>query len=684
LTAASGSGRAGHRLFAGATALALVPRVVQVLLMSDVTVNPHWSHPVMDAAAFDDMARGLLAGTWPTAEPFFTAPLYPFVLGALYAVFGAGAMLPVLLVHALVSALGAGFAALTARRLWGERAGWLAGAIYALLWTSIFFAAELVAVSFTVTLLLLAVWLLLRADAGARGGFFGAGVALGAACLARPNLLVLAPLWLWFAARPGGGRWRVRRSLPFAVGLALAILPATAYNVLRGGAPVVIANSGGVNFYIGNNPEADGASVVLPGIPPSRLDMVQNLDRAAERETGRLLDPAAVDRHFLRKGLAFWAEQPGRGLALQLRKLGLVVGMHERSNNKHLYFWRDRSALLRWPLWLGFTPVLLLAALGFWRRDLAPDVRRLLLGSGVVFAVTLAVFFVNGRFRLPLVALLVVPAAGGIDWLWRLRRARRWDVSRAAVAGVLALAAVSIVPDLVTYSPRAGFGDPAIWYTLGQGYEANGDRERAIQSYRQALRQQQARPQPTFGLIEEPLYSSLGDLLTLSGRLREAQLLYASWVGTNPRSAAAHVRLGDLLLKAGQIDDAANEFTTVLKRDPEQRDARLGLAWVQLYRGESAPALAAFEALHRAEPNAYALFGAGLALIQLERIDEAIRTFREVLVVDPGYWQAWGNLGDLYARQGQPDKAAEAFRKVLEANPQDQTAREWLQAHPGR
>lgn len=668
-------------MFWGVTALAFALRAAQVMLMSNPAVNPHWLRPIADAAMYDTMARGLLTGAWPPPEPFFSAPLYPYVLGGLYALFGPGEVLPVLLVQALISALGAGFAALVAQRLWSPRAGWLAGVLFAVLWTSIFFAAELLAVSLTVTLLLFALWLVLRADPDARLGYLWAGLALGLACLARPNLLLLAPVWLWFVVHHRGVGWRSPRWAWLAVGVVVAILPATVHNLTRGGAPVLITNSGGVNFYIGNNPAADGASVSLPDIPPARQDMAQNLTRAAEQETGRLMGPAAVDRHFLRKGLSFWTAHPGDAMALQLRKLGLVVGMHERSNTKHLYFWRDRSPLLRLPLWLGFTPVLLLAVIGFWRRDLDPGARFLLLGSAVAFALTLALFFVNGRFRLPLLAMLVIPAAGGLDWLWAAWRQRRWALPRAAAIAVMTAALVSVTPDLLAYSPRAGLGDPAIWYSLGQSYQAIGDDSRAITAYRRALAQQHAAPQPHFERIAEPLHTSLGDLLTRNGRIAEAQQLYASWARTDPRALEPRVRLGDSLLQTGNIDAATEQFAAVLRADPDNPQARLGMAWSDLYRGHAERAHAAFEEVHRADPNPHALFGSGLALMQAERLDEAVRAFREVLVLEPGYWQAWGNLADILDRQGKLEEAAEAFRNVLQANPGDQVARQWLRQH---
>ena len=130
-------------IFITVTLTAVLVRVVYILQMADPAVNPYFAQPILDAAVHHRWAQEILAGTWPPAEPFFRAPLYPIILAGLYAIFGAANPLPVQLVHALVSALGAGLAALCAHRIWGERAAWFAGMGYAILWPSIFFSGEL-------------------------------------------------------------------------------------------------------------------------------------------------------------------------------------------------------------------------------------------------------------------------------------------------------------------------------------------------------------------------------------------------------------------------------------------------------------------------------------------------------------------------------------------------------------
>ena len=62
---------------------------------------------------------------------------------------------------------------------------------------------------------------------------------------------------------------------------------------------------------------------------------------------------------------------------------------------------------------------------------------------------------------------------------------------------------------------------------------------------------------------------------------------------------------------------------------------------------------------------AYAAFRADMLLI-------AVEGFREVLRIDPGFIDAYNNLGIIYARQGRTDDAAAVLKEGLERAPEDQ------------
>jgi len=677
-----------RRMFWTVLVLALVLRVAHVLVMTDLERNPLFTTPIMDCAMHKMWAQGVLDGSWPGAVPFFRAPLYIYFLAGLQAVFGAENRLPIQLVHALISALGAGLIALLAARFWSRRAGWLAGLIFACTWTSIYFAGELLIVTLSTTLNLLLVWLLFRGEETqppqppGLTTLFLCGLVWGLSAIARPNVLVLGPIIVWYLMRYRRMPLRSYGWLVLAGGLLLPILPVTAHNVFRGGDSVLIASQGGVNFYIGNNRFSDGRTAYVPGTRPTWQGGFDDVNAMAVQETGRELRPSEVDRHYWQKGLRFWTEESHHAWGLYAHKLRLLFASGERSNNKNIYFWRDRSPLLRWPIWLGWATILLLAVLGFYRRDLRPGRRFLLLGSVILYAASVYIFFINARFRLPILALLAVAAGGGLDLLVTAVQSRRWPERwhGPVLAGLLFLFAV--VPDGLSFSENKKESDPFSWYTIGNGYVRTGRLDEARQAYRQAVVITRERPQPHHVWIEEPLYTAYNEVLKEMGRAAEALRHCRQWVEARPENVDAQVLLGDHLLQLGRADEAAAHFEVALRNAPDHFGARLGFAWILLQNGDAGAAVRRFEQLRREqENNVQAIFGSGLAYIQRQRWREAEMAFLKVLELQPGYWQALGNLAGLYDQTGHLDRAREAYRRLLVLRPDDERASQWLADH---
>ena len=94
-------------------------------------------------------------------------------------------------------------------------------------------------------------------------------MALGLSAIARPNVLLFGPaivVWLAIVHR----REALRALIYVAcvtTGCLLVILPITIRNYVVGKDVALIATQGGVNFYIGNNPQADGRTAIVPGTP---------------------------------------------------------------------------------------------------------------------------------------------------------------------------------------------------------------------------------------------------------------------------------------------------------------------------------------------------------------------------------------------------------------------------------
>jgi len=664
------------RMFWIVTGVAFALRFVHLWFMR---ANPLFEQPIMDAGVHDRWARGLLAGTWPGPEPFFRAPLYPYCLAGLYWLFDASRF-PVQLVHGLTSALGAGLTALSAARIWDRRVGYMAGLLLATLWTSIYFSGELLIVTLPITLNLLWLWLLLReGETNVLRRLVVVGLVIGLSAIARPNILVVLPVVVWYA-------WHVLKPRPIGwlglvMALALPVIPVTVSNAVRGGDSVLIASQGGVNFFIGNNAESDGRTAIVPGTRPTWQEGFEDAIAMAEQAESRELKPSEVDRHYLRRGLTFITEEPGKAAELFWRKLTMLMGAGERSNNKFIYAWREWSPLLKLPLLAGWPLLLFLGVLGWSRRDGATGSRALLLGVCIAYCVSILLFFVNARFRLPVAAIMAIPAGAGLDALVTAIRNRRWSHGLIGLAVALVLTAFSL-SDFRDFKEHRTDINPYYHFTLGNAYISRGENRNAIRAYNEALAIERRQPNRHFGLVRDNLYQALGDALIADDRREEALETSGHWVAASPNSLEARLKYGDLLLSSNRVDEAAVQFDIVLRTAPDNVLARLGSAWVLFREGECGTALRRFEAIHRSGESSQALFGAGLCLMTLERDREAEQSFKGVLRLSPGYWQALGNLAEIYQRTDRMAEARDAYQRLLRFNPADERARRWLVEHP--
>ena len=639
-----------RRLFWMVTGAALILRTAHILLMRD---NPLFDHPAMDAAIYDRWARGLAEGAWPFAAPFCRAPLFPLILGGLYGLFDA-ARLPVQLALGSISALGAGFSGLAAARIWGRRSGYCAGLLHATLWTSIYFSAELLPAALTATLVAAALWLLLDRDQGVPAGgrrLAAEGGVLGLAAIAKPAVLIVLPALLWHLARrsetrPGRGAWAA-----LALGILLPILPVTAVNVLRGGDAVLIASGGGIDFHIGNNALSDGSSALVPGAGLAGAGGCRDAAGGAEQIVGGESKPSAVDRHYLREGIRFWLREPEAALKLYGRKLRMLLGAGERSRDKFIHPWREWSPLLRLPVWPGWTAMLALAVVGIRRRWTGAETRGLLTGFAGFYALSILLFCVNARMRLPLAAMMTIPAGAGLEALWIAVRRRRLEVPKAALAAAAVLGILSFA-DLMSFDRHRAQDNPFHHYMLGEARAAAGEAAEAEREYRLALDLRRGHPQARFDAVEEDLYAGLAAALAEQGKSREALEVHQRWVRRLPGTIEGRLGLGAALLAAGRIDDAAAQFEITLRSVPDDPRARLGYAWIQYHNGNLGAALRTFRSLDREKPDHRARFGVGLCLMKQKRFRQAERAFRDALELRPGDPEILERLEDIREKTG--------------------------------
>jgi Tfp pilus assembly protein PilF len=651
---------------AGIFLLALLVRVIYILQQR---ANPQFASPLLDPAYHDQWAWQLATGTWKPEGPFFRAPLYPLFLAAIYRVVGHD-YLAARLAQAVLGSLSCVLTYAIGARLFSRTVGRLAGLGAALYGTVIHFDGELQIPVLLLFLVLAFFYALLRAlgeaaGEGRRAGRWSAlaGALFGLAIITNPPVAVFLPALVWVF-------WdRLRRGFPpravVAFGVLALIPPAivTAYNATAGHDFVVVASQGGVNFYIGNNPESDGHTAVVPGTRPDwwggRFDTI----KLAERELGRTLKDSEVSRYWFRKGLAFAAGQPLQWIGLTARKFALFWSAVEIGNNESIPHVDSYASIMRLPF-LGFG---LAAPLGLAGIALALRRRRreaiLPLAWIVLFMAGVIVFFVNARYRIPVLPFLLIFAAYAVVEGWACwRRGERRGLAVPAILGLLALLAVN-VPAIGHREniAQARFADAVAWRQKGNLAEA----ERAL---RDAVRLDP-------NLAEAR--TNLANLLTERGETGDALRAYQQAIAAAPGNARGYANLASFYLDAGKTAAAESTVTRGLAIDPDNSEALRILGVVREQRGDLAGAREAY--LHalrftrerpRLENNL-----AGLAMRE-GRMDEAEQRLRTAVELEPKYALAWSNLGGLYANTGRLPQAAEALQRAAELQPNAPPA--WL------
>ena len=439
--------------------------------LTELSRLPLFDRPTVDAALYLDAARTWAQGGLPPV--FFKPPLYPALLAALWHFCGDQFLL-LRLLGAVAGTATCGLVWWIARRWFGPRIALVAGLLYALHRTAVYFEGELLELGVATLLHVGSLALLLRAGspgAGRRSAVV-AGLGLGIASLARPTLLVFAIAALVWLGR--------RRALPLLAGIALGVAPVTLHNAVRGHDFVLVASNFGLNYYLGNNPRADGRSAAADDLPANPGAAERAARTLAETARGRPLRPSEVSAYWFRRGLAFDAAEPLQAAGLALRKLFFAWNAAEISDND------DLDGLARHLHWLGHLPVgtWLLAPLGLAGLILAPRRRAVGLGKLYVFShvASLLPFFVVARFRLPWMPVLAIFAAWTIVEL--LERLRHTHAGRLQVAAVVAIAGLAC--SVPAFGVRAPI-DFDFEYKLAYAYQQEGQIDTAIATYRAAV-----------------------------------------------------------------------------------------------------------------------------------------------------------------------------------------------------
>ncbi|MCZ6727018.1 MAG: tetratricopeptide repeat protein [Acidobacteria bacterium] len=613
-----------------------------------------------DAAGYHAWAQRLALGDWLGSEVFYQAPLYPYSLAVVYSILGE--LWAPRIVQALLGALACSLLALAGQRLFSARAGLIAGLALAVYPTAIFFDGLIQKSVLDNLLLCLLLWLLSRSMARPQPGPVGlwTGMTLAALMLSRENALVfLPPIVLWLALDARLARRQRMTAVAWLLGgMALLLAPVAVRNHAMGGGFHLTTSQFGPNFYIGNHAGASGVYQPLRygrgGVDYERLDAT-NL---AQEATGRTLSPGEVSNYWRGRAFEFIREQPGAWLRLMGRKIALVWNAAEVEDTEDQTTYARSSLVLRPALVFHFGVVAPLGFLGIWLTRHRWRELWLLYGMIAVYSSSVALFFVLGRYRYPLVPLLLLFAGAGLAQITSVvRSATRAELATAAAV----LVGTVMLTNLPIYDVSRSVVTTEV--NLGKAFLKQGELARAAEHLERAIELQSDNPLAHY---------NLGNVLHLQGRNGEAIPHYRRAIELAPDDVESHNNLGLALAATGNADAALAHYRRAVQLDPRHPEAHNNLANARARQGRIDEALALYDEAIAARP-AYvdAYVNKSTVLDVAGRSAEALEVLVEAAALVPGEAEILRLQSGLEVRLGHPEQAAVHLEDAARLEPGD-------------
>ena len=561
-----------------------------------------------DMRFYADWAMRIASGKWTDGQAFYGLPGYPFCLAAIFHLTQPDQFY-VSVIQALFDSLTALLIFKIARELFSisreandsgashtnpEVIGSFAAFVWIVYQPAQTFSVILMPTAWLVLAFWSSVWVVIRTRvATAWWPWFGLGLCAGLMALMVATILFLIPLFVVAAAltvgRPDGWKFRVPRiALSAAIlfaGVFLGTSPAWLHNYFVAKDPVMLSAHSGLNFWMGNNPEATGYPKIPDGLSAGQEGLLRDSITRAEEEAGRKLKRSEVSK--------YWSGKAGRWVhgnrAAWIALLGVKVrnfwNAFQYDDLSEITLLRETGVLtpgLRFGIVAALgLPGMLIASIRFRRA-------RWVAAAVLLHMCALLPVFITERYRLCAVPGLAIFAAFVVWEIWGSLSRSRW----LGLLGILALVAASSW--FVSLPQR----DPALWaldpFNTGLKHLRAGRLDLAQQKLDAAHRLVPDNSEINFGL---------GNLWFAKGDTDRARGFYRRAIELSPRHTGALNNLARVETLARNWDEAEQCLRASIAVDPASVKSHFLLAEMEFAKGDLIAARAALAKAFALRPD---------------------------------------------------------------------------------
>jgi hypothetical protein len=581
--------RLEHYLFAAVL-------LVRLVVLARLATSPFLLPARGDMHFYDDWAQRIASGQLSDHMAFYGLPGYAFLLAALYRLCGYGPFVPELL-QAVVDA---GTALLIYKicvavfaRNEGSRAriaGLIAAGAWAFFVPAQTYAALLMPTAWYVFVFWFILWRIIS-NKNAPGSWEALllGLLVGLTATAIATILFLIPLLITaIVFKPPvtlRSRFRVVACALLLLGAAIGTSPCWFHNYFIARDQVFLSAHSGVNFWIGNNPEANGYPRFPPGLRAGQAAMLQDSIDAAESAAGHPLKRGEVSRYWSSKAREYILNNPLAWARLLGRKLRTFWSTFQYDDLSVITSQREQGVTFP-GIYFGLLAALALPAMALaWKTS---PLGRWITAAIFLQMLALLPVFTTERYRLPIVPGLAVFAAFGLVTFFT-------NIASGKFRSALAYATLLVASTLFVSWPQR---EPSLW-----ALDAYNSGWQALESGNLPLAERKLDLAHSYVPDNAETNFALGNLKLAQKDTAAAASFYLTTLHLDSRHRGAINNLGVLALENGQPEVAEERFRQALAIDARNPKTHFLLAKSLIAEGHNDSALAEIDRALALKPD---------------------------------------------------------------------------------
>jgi tetratricopeptide (TPR) repeat protein len=466
--------------------ISIALRVVYYIVVED----QFWFlNPVVDSANYNIWAQNIAKGKIIGDSVFKHSPLYPYFLSIIYLLPG-DSVNNAIITQFFISTICSILTYLLARALFSSKIGFISALLSAIYGPALFYESNLLSVTF-INIINICLLISIYYSIERKGyiNWFITGIIFGLAILARPNILLLGfflCFFLYFSQRKiYPSRHIITSAVVLFTAALLIISPSIIRNKIVLDEYMLSVNTGGINFYLGNNENASGYHENI-----GLLGMVAANQSAAAKDiassvAGRKLTYGETSRFWFKLAIKEITTRPQRWLTLLGRKILLFFNQYEYTTSLNYYIVEKETPYFNIFQLINFLIICPLAVTGMllskksW-KDLLP-----LYSFLIVYLVSNVLLLVSSEYRFAVLPVFYIFSGVTISQLtdqlknFSLKRVATIAISIFLMASIVSL---KIAPERI-HKKHLSLG----YVNYAGAYRNSGMDEKAASMYKKAM-----------------------------------------------------------------------------------------------------------------------------------------------------------------------------------------------------